>query len=152
MMAASGTETSLSANYRYSTAAYYAALSGLEEGRARLLPRDANYLGNTSPPAIPPIGTSLPLGQLVYIVNPAPGEPFDTTQTYPDTEYSKDFPYPPSGSPQIVGSVPSFTGQPNALYKWVRISAVDEWAIQVDVNRSNPSSTPSDYYDPFNKP
>ncbi|GAC1634221.1 MAG: hypothetical protein NVS9B14_10070 [Candidatus Acidiferrum sp.] len=148
MMAASGTETSLSANYRSSTAAYYAAMSGLEEGRARLLPKNTNYLGNASPPAIPPLGTSLPLGNLIYIVNPAPGEAFDTTQTYPDTEYSKDFPYPPSGTPRIVSSVATFAGQPNALYKWVRINAVDEWGLEVDVNDSNHA----DYYAQLNMP
>src|SRR5262249_19677279 len=65
MMAASGTETSLSGNYRSSTAVYYAALSGLEEGRGRLLPRNPNYLG----PYLPAPGTMLPLGHVIYIRN-----------------------------------------------------------------------------------
>lgn len=155
MMAASGTEVSLTGNYRSSTASYYAALSGLEEGRARLLPKDANYLGNLSPSAIPPIGTNLPLGHVIYITNPltSPAETVDPTnlgspQTYPDTEYKAHFPsfYPPSNV-RIVNSVASLTGQPNALYKWVRINAIDEWAISVDVNNSNPGD-----YSSFNVP
>jgi len=155
MMAASGTEVSLTGNYRSSTASYYAALSGLEEGRARLLPKNANYLGNLSPPAIPPIGTNLPLGQVIYITNPltSPAETVDPTnmgnpQTYPDTEYQQHFPsfYPPS-SVRIVSSVASFTGQPNALYKWVRINAIDEYAISIDVNDTNPGD-----YSAFNVP
>ena len=156
MMAASGTEVSLTGNYRSSTASYYAALSGLEEGRARLMPKDADYLGNLSPPAIPPIGTTLPLGHLIYITNPltSPAEIVDPTnlgnpQTYPDTEYQTDFPpaFKPPSNVRIVNSVASLTGQPNALYKWVRINAIDEWAISVDVNDTNPGD-----YNAFNVP
>ena len=40
MMAASSTETTLTGNYRSATGAYYAAMSGLEEGRGRLLPKN----------------------------------------------------------------------------------------------------------------
>jgi len=144
MMAASGTETSLASNYRSSTAAYYAAMSGLEEARGRLLPKNANYLGNLSPPAIPPIGTSLPLGSAIYITNPLPGETVDPTNlgnpaTFPDTEWATEFPnFNPASSVRIVNSVASFGGEPNALYKWVRINAVDELALLVDVNNSNP--------------
>jgi len=144
MMAASGTETSLAGNYRSATGAYYAAMSGLEEGRGRLLPKNAAYLGKLSPPAIPPIGTTLSLGELVYITNPLPGETVDpmnlgNPSTYPDTEYKNDFPghYPPS-SYRYINTVPNVAGAPNALYKWVRINALTERSIWADVNNSNP--------------
>ena len=144
MMAASGTETSLAGNYRSATGAYYAAMSGLEEGRGRLLPKNKDYLGTPGPGLIPPIGTILPLGHVIYIRNPIGGETVDPTNlgnpnTYPDTEYQKDFPgfYPPS-SVQYAASVPSIAGSPNALYKWVRINALTEFSIRSDVNNSNP--------------
>src|SRR5215475_15796138 len=68
MMAASGTETSLSGNYRSSTAVYYAALSGLEDGRGRLLPRNPDYFGTAVLPS------PLPLGHVIYIRNPLLGD------------------------------------------------------------------------------
>lgn len=144
MMAASGTETSLAGNYRSATGAYYAAMSGLEEGRGRLLPKNKDYLGTPGPGLIPAIGTLLPLGHVIYIRNPIGGETVDPTNlgnpnTYPDTEYQKDFPgfYPPS-SVVYAASVQNIAGSPNALYKWVRINALTEFSIRSDVNNSNP--------------
>ena len=144
MMAASGTETSLAGNYRSATGAYYAAMSGLEEGRGRLLPKNKDYLGTPGPGLIPAIGTNLPLGHVIYIRNPIGGETVDPTNlgnpnTYPDTEYQKDFPgfYPPS-SVVYAASVQNIAGSPNALYKWVRINALTEFSIRSDVNNSNP--------------
>jgi hypothetical protein len=148
MLAASGTETSLSGNYRSSTAVYYAALSGLEEGRSRLLPQNPNSL---SPAYIPAYGSTLPLGNAIYITNPSPGPPADTVDPtalgnpdeFPDTEWAAEFPgYNPPSSIQIVPSVQSLSSMPgaqNALYKWVRINALTEQAIQIDVNNTNPN-------------
>jgi hypothetical protein len=86
MMAASGTETSLTGNYRSSTSAYYAALSGLEEARGRLMPKDPNYITG-----LPPFGSTLPVGQAIYILNPLGSETVDPASSnpayYPDTEY-----------------------------------------------------------------
>jgi len=147
MLAASGTETSLSGNYRSATAVYYAALSGLEEGRSRLLPQSPNSL---SPAYIPPFGSTLPLGHAIYITNPSPGPPAETVDPtalgnpdeFPDTEWAKEFPsYNPPSSIQIVPSVQNLASMPgaqNALYKWVRINALTEQAIQIDVNDTNP--------------
>lgn len=151
MMAASGTETSLAGNYRSSTAGYYAALSGLEEGRGRLLPRPSNpaYLGNTSPAAVPPIGTNIPLGRAVYIRNIVAGDtpdPVNLGSAYPDTEYQKEFGSATPSSYQYVNSWPSFAGSPNASYKWVRINALTEQAINVDVN-----NLPGDYSGALNQ-
>src|SRR5215472_1564323 len=136
MMAASGTETSLTGNYRSSTAVYYAALSGLEEGRGRLLPRNPNYLG----PYLPPSGSTLALGNVIYIRNPLPGDPPSTIDplnlgnpaTFPDTHYQFEFPAqnPPSNV-QYVSSAATITNPPNSpnpLYKWVRINALTEYA------------------------
>jgi hypothetical protein len=147
MLAASGTETSLSGNYRSATAVYYAAFSGLEEGRSRLLPQSPNSL---SPAYIPAYGSTLPLGHAIYITNPSPGPPADTVDPtalgnpdeFPDTEWAKEFPgYNPPSSIQIVPSVQNLSSMPgaqNALYKWVRINALTEQAIQIDVNDTNP--------------
>jgi hypothetical protein len=142
MLSASGTETSLTGNYRSATAVYYAALSGLEEGRGRLLPRNPNYLGTT---VLPP---TLPLGNVIYIKNPLPGDPPSTIDptnlgnpaTFPDTDYAAEFPgYSPPSNVQIVSSAPTITSpanSPNPLYKWVRINALTENALQINVNCS----------------
>jgi len=145
MMAASGTETSLTANYRSSTSAYYAALAGLEEGRGRLLPKNPNYLSC----CLPPFGSTLPLGHVIYITNPLAGDPVTADPTnygdpraYPDTEYATEFrdAYNPPSSITKVPSVQVLGGFANPLYKWVRINGIDEEAILVDVNNSNSGS------------
>jgi hypothetical protein len=145
MLAASGTETSLSGNYRSSTATYYAALSGLEEGRARLLPQYPSP-NSLNPTYIPAYGSTLPLGHAIYITNPVGGETVDPTalgnpDEYPDTEWANEFPaFNPPSSVQTVPSVTNLAGSPNATYKWVRINALTEQAIQIDVNNSNPGT------------
>jgi len=144
MLAASGSETSLTGNYRSSTAVYYAALSGLEEGRGRLLPRNPNYLG----PYLPAPGSTLPLGNVIYIRNPLPGDSVTTIDpqnlgnpsTFPDTHYQLEFPLqnPPSNV-QYVSSAATITNPANSanpLYKWVRINALTENALQINVNCS----------------
>jgi hypothetical protein len=146
MLAASGTETSLSGNYRSSTSVYYAALSGLEEGRSRLLPQNPNSL---NPAYIPAYGATLALGHAIYITNPSPGPPADTVDPtalgnpdqFPDTEWIHEFGSPiPSTITTIpsVNNLASMAGAQNALYKWVRINALTEQAIQIDVNNTNP--------------
>src|SRR5713101_6065211 len=71
LIVASGTESSLAGNYRSSTSVYYAGLAGLEEGRGRLLGKNAGSFKNTAPKLIP---TPLPIGKPVYIINPVGGE------------------------------------------------------------------------------
>ncbi len=58
----------------------------------------------------------------------------------------------PPSSIQIVPSVQNLSSMPgaqNALYKWVRINALTEQAIQIDVNNTNPNqyiyNTQQDY-------
>src|SRR5467141_2266538 len=85
LIISSGTETALAGNYRSSASTYYAALAGIEEARGRLLPSNPDYLG----PALAALGTPLPLGSVLYIQNPLPGETVNPTDlsipaTYPD--------------------------------------------------------------------
>jgi len=153
MVAASGTETSLTANYRSSTSAYYAALSGLEEGRGRLLPKNPNYLNC----CIPPFGSPpLPLGQVIYITNPLASDPvpsdptnYGNPQAYPDTEYQNREGFGPPAYVK-VSSAQTLLGSPNPLYKWVRINAINERAILVDVNNTNPGPPDSDWFSNLN--
>jgi hypothetical protein len=147
LVVASGTESALSGNYRSATSAYYAALAGLEEGRGRLLPRNPNYYLNTNPNFLPPPGTPFPVGYVSYVLNPVSGEtvaPWDTgtATTYPDKEYGQEFPnslYPmPTTTPnlQTITSVSNANaaGIQGPLYKWVRINAVTEDALNLDID------------------
>src|SRR5436853_4362761 len=60
LIVASGTESSLAGNYRSATGVYYAALSGLEEARGRLLSNNPDAFKTTDPANfLPPPGTAL---------------------------------------------------------------------------------------------
>ncbi|MFI5058182.1 MAG: hypothetical protein ACHQLQ_08340 [Candidatus Acidiferrales bacterium] len=145
LILSSGTESALAGNYRSSASTYYAALAGLEEARGRLLPSNPDYLG----PVMAPLGTPLPLGSVVYILNPLPGEivnPTDlsNTSTYPDKEYVSEFAGTPYATPTVVTPVSSVSpaaGLPGPLYKWVRINAVTEKSLNVDVDSKHTPST-----------
>jgi hypothetical protein len=156
MVAASGTESALTGNYHSETTVYYAALAGLEEGRGRLSPKNPNYINNTVPGFLPSPGTPLPLGKVLYIENPWPGEtvnPTGTPSTYQDTEYDTEF-----GAGALAGasisttaSVSTVAGIQGPMFKWVRINAITENAIHIDVNHDGvfDSTTPL-YYDDNN--
>jgi hypothetical protein len=153
LIISSGTETALAGNYRSSASTYYAALAGLEEARGRLLPSNPDYLG----PALALLGTPLPLGSVLYIRNPLPGEIVNPTDlsnpsTYPDTQYQKEFGNPvTSATVQTINSVSNAAGLAGPLYKWVRINAVTEQSLNLDVDGDNiypnDSTTPL-YFDP----
>jgi len=137
LILSSGAESALAGNYRSSASAYYAAFAGIEEARGRLLPSNPDYIG----PALASLGTPLPLGKVLYIQNPLPGEvvnPTDLTNpsTYPDTEYQNEFGAPiTSATVQTVNSVSPVAGLPvGPLYKWVRINAATEASLKVNVN------------------
>lgn len=129
LIVSSGTDTALAGNYRSSANAYYAALAGIEEarGRLRLLPTDPNYLPLPSSP--------LPLTQVVYITNPAPGEVVapDATgnpTTYPDLQYQQEFGVDVSTrAVTTVASTSAMGGFPGPSFKWVRINAVTEQSM-----------------------
>ncbi|HKM80078.1 MAG TPA: pilus assembly PilX N-terminal domain-containing protein [Candidatus Acidoferrum sp.] len=164
LIVSTGTDSALTGNYRTSTSAYYAALAGLEEARGRLYRKDPNYINIAAPNFLTPQGTpALSLATVLYIINPnvAAGEavvPYDLSNlaTFPDTEYQTEFGIPPPTTALLVNSVsPDTTSSPplpGQLFKWVRINAVTEFALQIHVNPSGSSFDSTDplLYDPLN--
>jgi hypothetical protein len=148
MIVGAGMETSLAGNYRASSAAYYAAMAGMEEARGRLTATNANYFGAT-------VQVPIPVGTAYYITNPVGGE--NVLTSYPDTEFantaSSEFPSVSSPIIQTVASVSgnNTAGIPGALYKWVRINGVTEASTKLDVNHDGfLDPTTLLYYDPAN--
>ncbi|HKN24525.1 MAG TPA: pilus assembly PilX N-terminal domain-containing protein [Candidatus Acidoferrum sp.] len=163
LVVSSGTDASLAGNYRTSTSAYYAGVAGLEEARGRLLWKNQDFINKTgsytgvlfdSTGTVPAWCTN----QVLYITNPGAGETVDPTSAnpanYPDTEYVTEF---PGGLSSVnvtqIPSVSSINGAslPGPTYKWVRINAVTEPSLNLDVNGDG---TPTDpgilFYDPAN--
>jgi hypothetical protein len=139
LIVSSGTETALAGNYRSSTAVYYAALAGLEEGRGRLLPKNPNYLNA--------FATVQPAGQVLYITNPTNGG--NVLTDYPDNEYDKEF-----GNGQLAAatvtttsSVSTVAGIQGPLYRWVRINAVTKQSLNFNFDGSSSPPTTLVYYD-----
>jgi hypothetical protein len=142
LLVSSGTDTALSSNYRTSTAAYYAALAGLEEGRGRILWKASDFVNNQVANFVPAPGGALDVHQVLYIVNPLNGEnvtPTDPSNQYADTEYGTEFTWGLGGA-TIQGPVTSDSpapspGYPGPSYKWVRINPVTEVSMgNVDVD------------------
>lgn len=158
LLISTGADSALAGNYRTSTSAYYAAVAGLEEARGRLLWKNANFFNSTVPNFIPMAGGSPVLGltQVRYILNPAAGETVDPTSSnpanYPDTEYQQEYGWSLSGaSVTTIASVSSNGGIPGPMYKWVRISPVTEFALNLDVNNDGTKDTATALlYDPAN--
>ncbi len=151
LLLSTGTDSALAGNYRTSTAAYYAAVAGLEEGRGRLLWRNTDFINKTN--AYPTLFTAqgnstFGLNDVLYIVNPMGGEtvnPLDPSSPYADTEYAAEFSWglgganvyaPINSVSPLAGSSPSI---PGPLYKWVRINAVTELALNLDVDGAHAS-------------
>jgi hypothetical protein len=157
LIVSSGTETALASNYRSSATVYYAAMAGLEEARQRLQSNSPDYFNNTIAGFMPPVGTPLTLGSVRYLINPLGAEavvPNDPTNAYFDTEYGKEFfPTAITGVPDVE-VVPSQSGTnadsiPGPVFKWVRINAVTEASLHLDVNHDSVyDSTTALYYDP----
>jgi len=139
LIVSSGTESALAGNYRSATGVYYAALAGLEEGRGRLAGKNSNSFKTTAPGFLPPPGTPLAVGSPIYIINPVSGEtvaPWDPGSTYPDTEFNPEFSSSGYSLPNPSPSTPSLStvaGVQGPLYKWVRINAVSEKSLNLDV-------------------
>jgi hypothetical protein len=147
LIVSSGTESSLAGNYRSATGVYYAALAGLEEARGRLLPKNPNSFQATAPGMLPPPGLPFDMGYVSYITNPVGAE--DVLATYPDTEYDTE-PYTVPRASAIVNSTPSVSGVGGVqgpLYKWVRINAVSEISLNVDVDSDTVKDDNPLYYD-----
>jgi hypothetical protein len=163
LIVSQGTDSALTGNYRTSTSAYYAGIAGLEEGRGRLLPKNANYLGNSFPSLFQggaPNFVLTPTPQVLYILNPANGETVDPTSAnpaqYPDNEYQSEFGPLGGANVQTINSVFQLPGLllPGPLYKWVRITAATELSLApppqgqgIDVNWDGyiDNSTPLNY-------
>src|ERR1700687_2609335 len=160
LIVSSGTASALAGNYRSSTGVYYAAVSGLEEARGRLLTKNPSSFKTTDGSFLPAPGTTLPIGSVAYVLNPGPTEAMgNILTTYPDTEYDNEF-----GPGTLVAVVaagnrkttPSVWNRsplnslnvPGPLYKWVRINAVSEKSLNLDVDTDTlaDSTTPL-YYD-----
>lgn len=144
LVVSSGTDSALAGNYRNSAGGYYAGTAGLEEARGRLLWKNPDFINKTN--AYPTLfaGQGIPsfgLTDVLYIVNPASGEtvnPQDSSSPYADTEYGKEFSWGLAGANVAtpVNSVSPMAGLPGPSYKWVRINAVTEAALGVDVDGS----------------
>ena len=156
LIVSSGTESALAGNYRSSTGVYYAALSGLEEARGRLLAKNPSSFSTTAGGFLPAPGTVLPIGSVAYVLNPGPTEAMgNILTTYPDTEYDTEF-----GSGALASAAVTTTASvwnrsplnslsvPGPLYKWVRINAVSEQSLNLDVDADTlANSTTPLYYD-----
>jgi hypothetical protein len=155
LVVSSGTDSALAGNYRNLTGGYYAGTAGLEEARGRLLWKNPDYVNKTN--AYPALfgGQGIPtfgLTDVLYIVNPVSGEtvnPQDSSSPYADTEYGKEFSWGLGGANVAMpaNSVSAVAGLPGPSYKWVRINAVTEAALGVDVDGSGSldSFTPLHY-------
>jgi hypothetical protein len=137
-----GTDSALAGNYRTSTAAYYAAVAGLEEGRGRLLWSNPNFINKTNAYSSLFSGQGVPtfaVTDVVYIINPASGETVDPTNlssAYADNEYAAEMGWSLSGANvhTPVNSASAMVGLPGPSYKWVRINPVTEKALGLDIN------------------
>jgi hypothetical protein len=130
-----GTETAMNSNYKSSVQAFYDAKAGVEEGRGRLWTGNPNALGGfvTAP------GTTMGVGQVRYILNPAGGETVNPTDMsasnpYADRQYSTEWGVNPPTSAPTIGSISSQAGVPGPPYKWVRITPRTELSAGIDVN------------------
>ncbi len=147
LIVSSGTESALAGNYRSSTGVYYAALSGLEEARGRLLSKNPDaFMTTNASNFLPPAGTALNLGDTYYLINPIGGEaitPWDTSSTYLDNQFGVEF--GPSGFTAPTNPSPTALSVwnrnplqslnlPGPLYKWARINAVSEKSLRVDAD------------------
>lgn len=155
LIVSSNTESALAGNYRSSTGVYYAALAGVEEARARMRPNDPNSFKNTWPAFFPPPGTTLPIGTVGYVLNPSPTDNAGNMfATYPDTEYDNEFGPGQLNAANIQTTLSVWNRNPlsglpfsGPLYKWVRINAVSEKSLNLDVDADGqPDSITPLYY------
>ena len=136
LVISSGTESSLAGNYRTTLSAKFAATAGIEEARGRLVP------GNPNPIALPLVGVPayLPANQVVYITNPAVGEPVGAAlmAIYPDTEFDTEFNAGALGAAAKTYVNSIWTGPLNngPLYKWVRINAATKQSLKANVDNT----------------
>ena len=88
LMYASTMDTYINANYRDKQMAQYASVSGVQEARDRIQPKNA-VAKITAPALLPALGAS----NVIYIVNPQPGdpvEPWNAANPYFDNELCQE--------------------------------------------------------------
>jgi len=141
LIVASGTESSLAGNYRSATGVYYAALAGLEEARGRLSTNNVSSFKSTAPAnfSLSP----LPIGDVNYVLNPSPTDNQATmlSTTYPDGEYDTEFGAGKLNSATVTTTLSMWDSNPlktslnlpGPLYKWVRINAIAETSLGIQV-------------------
>jgi hypothetical protein len=158
LIVASGTESSLAGNYRSATGVYYAALGGLEEARGRLLAKDPNSFKNKAPATFLHLpGNTLATNEVRYVLNPGPTDG-NVLTTYPDAEYDTEFGAGKLAAADVQTTLSVWNRSPlNALpvpgplYKWVRINAVTEQSLNLDVYPNDLTIDPKlIYYDGTN--
>jgi hypothetical protein len=142
LILSSSTETSIAANYRTATQAFYAAKAGLEEGRGRLWVSNPNSIAATIAAGFTTVGTNppaLPVGRVYYITNPAAGEvvaPNVPGNAYYDSQYKNEWNNVPITAATVTTIAPATAaGLVGPLYKWVRITATTEKSTNHDVNK-----------------
>src|SRR5579859_3527746 len=119
LMVMAGTETSLNSNYKSSVQAFYDARAGLEEARGRLWSANPYALGAFVTAA----GTTMAVGQVRYILNPAGTEVVNPTDmsagnAYADRQYANEWGgNPPTTAPTTLSVSPQ-AGVPGPLFKW----------------------------------
>jgi len=159
LVVSTGTDSSLAGNYRTASGAYYASLAGLEEARGRLLWKNPDFVNKTgtytnilfdSSAVMPNWG----LTTVLYITNPATVDPTNLAPSNPyrDIEYTSEFGIPiTSAASYTTPSVSPLGTIPGPSYKWVRINAVTQKALNIDVNGTGSGTTDGVdllYYDP----
>jgi Tfp pilus assembly protein PilX len=156
----SSTETSVAANYRSSTQAFYSGYAGLEEARGRLWPGHPNSLFAIAN-FLPVAPNVLAVGQVRYILNPSPGEVVNptnlvNTNTYADFEYQNEWGIAVNAAANVQATVSisnlALANTPGPLFKWVRITPLTERASGIDLNGDGVlnNATPL-YYDGTNR-
>jgi hypothetical protein len=135
MMVMAGTESSINSNYKSSVQAFYDARAGLEEGRGRLWSGHPNALGAFVVAA----GTTMNVGQVRYILNPAAGEVVNPTDmsagnAFADRQYVSEWGANPPPAAPTTASVSTQAGIGGPLFKWVRITPRTERSAGIDVN------------------
>ena len=121
-----GTQTAIRSNYKSSMHAFYDAKAGVEEARGRLWTGNPNTIAN----CVFPGGSSMPIGRVCYITNPANGEIVDPTvldpsNPYADFEYQDEWQHPVTNDnvqKPFIASVSTVGNIAGPLYKWVRIT------------------------------
>jgi hypothetical protein len=135
LMLMAGTESAINSNYKSSVQAFYDAKAGLEEGRGRMWSGNPNAFGTF---VVAP-GSTMAVGQIRYILNPAAGEtvnPTDmsTTNVFADRQYATEWGSNPPSSTPTIASNSTQAGIAGPLYKWVRITPRTEKSAGIDVN------------------